>query len=839
MSKKNKKETIAEEETDKKGKVKRKGNPAKSEDASKKQKVPEAKSLAADLSAEGKRYDNPIPSREFILALLAKKGHPLRRKDIGIALEVHDDQPIEALRRRLKAMVRDGQLLRDRKGHYAVVSELDLIKGEVLAHRDGYGFLRPLDNGGQARDKKNDYYLSARQMKKVFAQDIVLARAEAQDHRGKSEASIVEVLERNTKSIVGRYQNEQGLELVRADNTRFNHDIVLNTTELDSDLKDQLKSGCVVVASVTEQPSKYGPPRGVITEVLGSHLDPGMEIEIALRTHQIPHEWPQEIIEQATTFSSEVSEADKVNRVDLRKLKLVTIDGEDARDFDDAVFCEKKKTGGWRLIVAIADVSHYVKVGSALDVEALSRATSVYFPGFVVPMLPEVLSNGLCSLNPQVDRLCLACDMSISPDGKVTSYKFLEGVMYSHARLTYSKVGEMLSAEMSESKSRLREQYSNVCDNLDDLYELYKILRVNREKRGAVDFDTAETRIIFNDDKKIEKIVPVVRNDAHKLIEECMLAANVCSAKFLESLKIPALYRVHEGPPEEKLEQLRHYLASLGINASLSSLSPVSYQKLAEQVADRADARQIQTMMLRSMSQAVYQSENKGHFGLAYDAYTHFTSPIRRYPDLLTHRAIRYVIRSDRPEFSKTRKVKRIPGQTVMPKSAIYPYDENQVEAVGIQSSSAERRADDATRDVMDFLKCEYLLDHVGDTFQGTVSAVTGFGLFIELDDLFVEGLIHVTSLPEDYYNYVKETQSLVGKRSGRRFTLGDHLEVQVAAVDLEERRVDLSLYGQKTPAKKTNSLKELNDKAIKKSKRKSAKQGKGGNRRSPLRNKK
>lgn len=795
--------------------------------------------LKKDLTEEAKRYENPIPSREYILNTLEKASGPLSRKEIGVALDVHDDEAIEALRRRLKAMVRDGQLMLDRKAHYAIVSELDLIKGEVLAHRDGYGFLRPLDADSSVSKKKSDYYLSARQMKKVFAQDIVLARVEAQDHRGKAEASIVEVLERNTKSMVGRYRNEKGLELVVSDNARFNHDIILNTQELEPHVKDQLKNGVIVVASIDEQPSKHSAPRGVITEVLGSQMDPGMEIEIALRTHQIPHEWPAEVSEQAAKFSAEVDEQDKQHRVDLRKLKLVTIDGEDARDFDDAVYCEKKASGGWKLIVAIADVSHYVQPQSALDIEALERATSVYFPGFVVPMLPEILSNGLCSLNPKTDRLCMVCEIAISEDGRLGSYRFYEGLMYSHARLTYNQVGAMLSGDESSEVQELKERFADVASGLEELYALYKVLRARREERGAVDFDTTETRIIFNEQRKIENIVPVVRNDAHKIIEECMLAANVCSAKFLESLKVPALYRVHEGPPEEKLEQLRQYLGSLGINVKLSSLSPSTYQKLAQLIADRADARQIQTMMLRSMSQAVYQSENQGHFGLAYDAYTHFTSPIRRYPDLLVHRAIRYVIRSDKAEFAKTRKVKRVKGQSYLNKQSIYPYDVDRVEAIGMQSSAAERRADDASRDVMDFLKCEYLLDHVGDTYQGTVSAVTGFGLFVELDDIFVEGLIHVTSLPEDYYNYAKETQSLVGKRSGTRFSLGDKLTVQVTSVDIEERRIDLGLYGRKAPSRKLPSLNDLNEKAVKKAKRKSAKQGKGGNRKSPLRGKK
>jgi len=537
--------------------------------------------------------------------------------------------------------------------------------------------------------------------------------------------------------------------------------------------------------------------------VIGNYMAPGMEIDVALRSFDIPHVWPEAVLKEAARLKPEVEEKDKHKRVDLRHLPFVTIDGEDARDFDDAVYCEKPGgwkllTGGFRLYVAIADVSHYVKVDSALDKEAVVRGNSVYFPERVVPMLPEELSNGLCSLNPHVDRLAMVCEITLSKSGKMTDYQFYEAVIHSHARLTYNKVSAMLEQPKSAEGKRLSAEYAEVLPHLKQLYSLYKVLLKARHTRGAIDFETQETRIVFGADRKIAAIKPTERNDAHKLIEECMLCANVATAAFLQKHEIPALYRVHDAPPLERQEKLRAFLGELGLSLHKGKEGPTpkDYQALLEKIQGRPDFHVIQTVMLRSLSQAVYSAENHGHFGLNYEAYAHFTSPIRRYPDLLVHRAIRSVIRSRRD----TPHVRR-EGAPSMPKARIYPYDEAALEQLGEQCSMTERRADEATRDVVNWLKCEFMKDRVGETFPGVITAVTGFGLFVELTDIYVEGLVHVTAMPGDYYHFDPLHHRLSGERSGRSFRLGDSVEVRVMRVDLDERKIDFELIagGSKT----------------------------------------
>jgi len=516
-----------------------------------------------------------------------------------------------------------------------------------------------------------------------------------------------------------------------------------------------------------------------------------MEIEVAIRSHDIPNTWTKELLEELKSIPEEVIEKDKKKRVDLRDLPFVTIDGEDARDFDDAVYVEKnKRTNGWRLFVAIADVSHYVPVGSELDKEATKRATSVYFPENVVPMLPEIISNGLCSLNPEVDRLVMVCEVTISEKGKMSGYKFFEAVIHSHARLTYNLVWEMLQKPMTDDGKKWRKHYRPVVPHLETMYGLYKILRKGRTKRGAIDFETVETKIEFDSNRKISQIVPTSRNDAHMIIEECMLMANVCAADFLSRYNVPALFRVHNGPSDQKLDNLREFLGEMGLSMAGGDPSPSHYQELLKQIADRPDAKLIQTVMLRSLSQAVYQPENEGHFGLAFDAYAHFTSPIRRYPDLLVHRAIRSVIRSTR----ECKHVRRVDGAGRLAKKVIFPYDIPAMSTLGEHCSMAERRADDATRDVVDFLKCEYMEQHVGEIFEGTISAVTGFGLFVSLDEVFVEGLIHISNLANDFYQFDQVKHRLVGERTRKTFRLGDKLWIQVMSVSLDDRKIDFGL---------------------------------------------
>ena len=605
-------------------------------------------------------------------------------------------------------------------------------------------------------------------MKSLFDGDRVLVRVMGLDYKGRREASLVEVLVHNTEKLVGRYCSENGVNYVIPENKRIAHTILVTA---DPTLK--AKPGQIVVVTIQTHPSEYRQATGIITEVLGDQLGAGMEAEIAIRAHQIPIEWPTAVTDAVAALTETVAPADAKGRVDLRYLPLVTIDGSDAKDFDDAVFCEKKGRN-FRLIVAIADVSHYVKEDSPLDAEALHRGNSVYFPGYVIPMLPEILSNGLCSLKPKVDRLCMVCDMLITPTGVIKESTFYDAIIHSAARLTYEEVASMLT----DQNQALRKQYAVALPSLEQLFHVFQALLSARHKRGAIDFETVETQILFSADRKIEKIVPRYRNDAHRLIEECMLAANVCTAKFLEKQQLPILYRTHLGPKPEKLDNLRRFLGELGLTlGGKDKPKPKDYGVLLSSLKDRPDAHLIQTMLLRSLSQAVYTPENQGHFGLAYDAYSHFTSPIRRYPDLLVHRAIKHAI-------SKKN-------------SNAYHYDQAKMVYFGEHCSLTERRADDATRDATDSLKCQYLKDKVGQEFSGVITHVTGFGFFVELKDIYVEGLVHVSALKNDYYQFDVATAHLRGERSGQTFRLGDKIQILVARVDIDQKKIDFALVDQ------------------------------------------
>ena len=748
---------------------------------------------------EAEKYQNPVPSREYILELLDSADQPITHQQMCEMLKIVDEERVEALRRRLIAMARDGQLISNRRDAYLRSDKIDMVRGVVQGHRDGYGFVIRADGG-------DDIYLHNRQMRKVFDGDEVLVRLVGEQYRGKEEGSIVEVLARNTTQLAGRFFSENGVQFVRPENSRITQDIMVPFGAYGG-----ATHGQIVVVEITLQPDKNRLPAGRVIQVLGDHMAPGMEIELAIQAHGIPNFWPEDVKKEAATLSSEVSEKDKKHRVDLRDLPLVTIDGEDARDFDDAVYCEKRR-GGWRLYVAIADVSHYVAVDSALDKEAIARGNSVYFPDYVVPMLPEALSNGLCSLNPAVDRLCMVCEINISQAGRITAYEFYEAVMHSHARLTYTKVDKLLRGVDQESE-KLRQEYSRLMPVIERLQKLFECLRAARDQRGAIDFETVETRIMFNEERKIEKIVPIKRNDAHKLIEECMLCANVCAADFLQKHHLTGLYRVHEGPSEQKLANLRQFLAELGFGLGGGD-HPTSadYQQVMQMIQGRTDSHMIQTVMLRSMRQAMYQVENHGHFGLGYEAYTHFTSPIRRYPDLLVHRAIRSVIRSDKPSTH----VRRVESAKALPLRKIYPYSMSDMLMFGEQCSRTERRADEATRDVVSWLKCEFLRDRVGEVFEGHVSSVTSFGLFVELNDLYVEGLVHITSLPHDYYRFEPAMHRLMGERTRKVFGLGDDLLVKVVGVDLDNRKIDFeleSVISQHKPKKVPTNVKKSTSK--------------------------
>ncbi|NWO06421.1 MAG: ribonuclease R [Alteromonadaceae bacterium] len=729
---------------------------------------------------EAQKYDNPVQSREYILQHLKERGAPATHETLCQEFGQTEPDSIEAIRRRLIAMCRDGQLICNRRGAYLPLEEAELVTGRIVGHKDGFGFLIPDDKG-------SDLFLTARQMRQVFHGDRVAARVDRVDDRGRREGVIVEVLEHKTEQIVGRFFKESGIGFVVPENARINHEILIPDEQVGGAVHGQY-----VVADILRQPTIRVQPTGQIVEILGEHMAPGMEIDVAIRSYDIPHNWPTEVGEQAAAIPEEVEEKDKANRVDLRNMRLVTIDDETARDFDDAIYCEPRPRGGYRLVVAIADVSHYVRVGSPLDEEAVRRGNSVYFPDHVVPMLPEKLSNGLCSLNPGVDRLCMVADMTISAAGNLSGYTFYQAVMRSHARLTYNKVSAMLEHPDTEQGYRLCEHYADLLPHLHNLYDLYKQFRKARTERGAIDFETTETKIVFDANRKIEEIVPVHRNDAHKIVEECMLCANVATARFLKKHEVPALYRVHQGPGEEKLQNLRLFLGELGLQLGGGD-KPTSadYQQLLAEVADRPDANVIQMVMLRSLSQAVYSPEQSGHFGLGFASYTHFTSPIRRYPDLIIHRAIKS--RIHKPEVKKD----VVTPKVTDPELAKYPYEYGDMERLGEQCSMTERRADDATRDVEAWLKCEFLRDHVGDEFDGVIAAVVPFGIFVSLSDIYIEGLVHVSSLSGDYFHHDPIKHRLIGERTAVSFRLGDEVRVQVARVGMEDRKIDLELVSE------------------------------------------
>ncbi len=725
---------------------------------------------------ESSKYDNPIPSREYILEQLEAAGQPLDRKAITDLLGLSEDENgIEALRRRLRAMERDGQLMFTRKKEYALISKMDLLTGRVIGHADGFGFLCP-------EDGSDDLFLTAFQMRRLFHGDKAIVRIAGVDRKGRREGALVEVLERANPFIVGRLFIESGVGYVVADNKRISNDVLVPQENVGN-----AHHGQVVSVEIIEQPTRHRQAVGKVVEVLGEHMAAGMEIDIAMRSHGIATNWSDEVEAEIKDLTPEVPEKAKneKGRIDIRDLPLVTIDGEDARDFDDAVFVETNDKG-WRLLVAIADVSHYVELNTALDKEAHERGTSVYFPERVIPMLPEILSNGLCSLNPEVDRLCMVCEMQLDKKGKVVSHNFFEGVMRSHCRFTYTKVADIIENEDSD----LRKEYKDFVPQLLEMHGLFKVLLKRRKKRGAIDFETTETHIVFCEDRKIDKIIPLVRNDAHKLIEEFMILANVSAAKYLLKNDMPALYRVHGSPKETKIEGLKEFLAEVGLTLGGGEKpGPGDYAELLEQIQERPDMHLIQTVLLRSLQQAVYTPDNNGHFGLAHDAYAHFTSPIRRYPDLLVHRAIRHVVRGSKAES--------------------YYYTENAMRALGEHCSQTERRADEATRDAVDWLKCEFMMDKVGEVFEGTITSVTGFGLFVELDKIFVEGLIHVTSLEHDYYHFDAAHHRLVGERTGQVFRLGDHIVASVSKVNLEDKKIDFDLVAAQRTPRKTASRKK------------------------------
>ena len=691
---------------------------------------------------EAAKYGHPIPSREFILQKLEALGVPVHEEALAETFALQAEEA-EAFRRRIRAMEREGQLLRNRKGMLCLPEKLQLVSGIVQGHSSGFGFL--VVAGGK------DIFLPPKQMRKVFPGDKVLARIVAGERKSRPEGVIVEVLERHTEFVVGQLIVEHGVILVTPEDKRITQDVLIAPNKT----KDA-KPGDIVSTHIIEQPGDRTRPVGEVVEILGQYDDPGIEIEIAVRKYHLPFVFSKAVLDEARHLPAKITKENLSGRKDLRDLPLVTIDGEDARDFDDAVYCTPSKDGFY-LIVAIADVTHYVKPETALDEEAFLRGNSTYFPRKVIPMLPERLSNDLCSLVPGKDRLALACEMEITSSGIIRHYAFYPAVIRSHARLTYTEVAASLA------DPQRRSDYPH----LVDLEAVYEALLQERKKRGAIDFETVEPGFIFNEAGRIETIVAKERNIAHRIIEECMLAANVCASKFLHSRKTPTLYRVHEGPSPEKLEQLRTFLKEFGLRLPGGEKPTAKhFANLIERIKHRAEKNLLQIMILRSLSQAVYRPVNVGHFSLAYEAYTHFTSPIRRYPDVIVHRALKSLV----------------DGEVYNPKH---------LEEIGAHCSYTERRSDEAEFEVEQFLKCLYMQERLGNTYEGVITGATSFGVFVTLSDLFVEGLVHVTELGNDYFRFVQERQMLMGERTHKTYRLGDKMKVRVARVDLPSRQID------------------------------------------------
>ncbi len=710
---------------------------------------------SAKKKARGKKkaYKHPVPSRTELLEYLTDAGKPLKINAILTGFGLKGQRMLSLLKDRLDAMLRAGQVIENRRTEYCLTAKLDLITGQVSGHRDGFGFIIR-DDGDE------DIYLSAREMRSVFDGDRVAVKIIGPGHRSKPEGVLVDVLDRGMGDIAGQFIRERGIGVVIPDNPKIAHRILIGKGE-----SGKAQPGQMVVAQILDYPTQLEQPTGRIVRILGAPDQKGIATDIAIHSHGIPTNWPKAVREQIKQFGTTVPASAKKGRVDLRHIDLLTIDGADARDFDDAIFCEPKGDG-WRLLVAIADVAHYVEVDSPLDKEATTRGTSVYFPDRVVPMLPEVLSNGLCSLNPKVDRLCIVCDMRVSAAGKVTRSTFVEAVMRSRARLTYSQVNAFLSGESREAVPRALHGL------MHNLHALYKAFAQARGRRGALELDLPQTKFDLNSQGEIERIRAVPRNDAHRLIEECMIAANVQAAKFSKRHRIAGLYRVHAKPDPDRFDELRRYLLTLGLKVPHPDhVEPRQFNSLLKQVEKRPDSAAISMAMLRSLKHAEYAPDNIGHFGLALDAYAHFTSPIRRYPDLLVHRAIRHIVRRGKP------------GR--------YHYDHSSMQRLGAITSAHERRAEDATREVEAWLKCQYMQDKLGEEYDGVITAVTNFGVFVQLPGLQIDGLVHVTSLQNDYYHYEAELQQLVGERTGRVFGLGESMRVIVQRVDMDTRKID------------------------------------------------
>jgi len=719
---------------------------------------------------EASKYKNPIPSREYISLLLRKSQDLISQKNLEKKFDIKTQEEKKALRRRLRAMERDGQVIYTRNRCYIAPESLKVVKGKVIGHRDGYGFLR-------TETLKDDLWLSSEQMKSCIHGDVILAHIIHSNGKKRSSARFLKLLQPNNILIVGRYYVNNDIGFVIPDDTRFNFKIFIY-----SGIKKDISIGSIVVVKLTKHPTRNNKIQGLIVEVLGTRMGTNLAIDIALRTHSIPFTWSEEIKKQLYKISNEINQSDFKDRIDLRHLPFFTIDDEDARDFDDAVFCKKKINleEGWDLWVAIADVSFYIQPNTALDKEALERGTSIYFPSSVIPMLPEKISNDLCSLNPYVERLCLMCEMNISNEGELISYKHYEAVICSHGRFTYDEIFKIWNNDIV-----LCSKYKKFLIDIKNLSYLQEILNKYNVSKKGIYFENIEPKFILDSNLRIKKIYQNIRNDAHKFIESCMILANMASAYFVEKYKYPVLFRNHDRPKKDNIIGFRLFLNELGLTLSGGDTpESVHYSNLLKNVSHRPEYEMIQTILLRSMKQAVYSPENCGHFGLSLSSYVHFTSPIRRYPDLVVHRLIKFLLWKNKNISINNSNLNNT-----------YLYSMSEMKKVGIHCSMTERRADEASRDVIDWLKCDFMHKKIGYILNGVISNVTAFGFFVRLNPFFIDGLVHIASLHDDYYYFDSLGFKLIGKSTKNTYCLGDTLQVKVISVNLNERKIELSLY--------------------------------------------